>query len=230
MVDLPPVDPIPDPLKAQQGMLLLAVGICLMAWAQVEYTLHEIFVNHVIRQSRNKQRYVVARGVWSAVISFEARLRMIDAAIKGNLYKMEAKRFRVVTGDWRLLYNYTIKMSSLRNEIAHGTMVNCDDKGMMITPYATTIPFRPGIPIEELQSRTRLFNELNLALTWHDLSFASLWKRQLKKHVLDHKPVPDLVLRLRKQKQDQNRDARTRKQKKRLRGKSRRRSEVSRER
>ncbi len=44
-----------------------------MAWASVEHILHEVFVRQVIHQSRNENRFVVARGIWSVVISFEAR-------------------------------------------------------------------------------------------------------------------------------------------------------------
>jgi hypothetical protein len=124
-----------------------------MAWAQVEHTLHQKFVQQLVRQSRNKQRFVIASGVWSAVISFEARLRMVDAAIGGSLFEEEAKHHKLVSTDWRLLKNYTVKMSSFRNEIAHGTIMNFDNKEMMIVPYATAVPFRGGISITEVQAR-----------------------------------------------------------------------------
>src|SRR5439155_26753992 len=103
MATLPPVDLTSQPLQDQTNTLSLAVGNCLMAWANVEHTLHELFVAQVVRQSRNKQRFVVARGIWSVVISFEARLRMTSAAIDGSLYKLETRRYQAVKNDWKLL-------------------------------------------------------------------------------------------------------------------------------
>jgi hypothetical protein len=124
---------------------------------------------------------------------------MVDVSIAGNLYKEDTRRCRTVREDWRLLKNYVVKMSSLRNEIAHGTMMNYDNKEMMITPYATSIPFRDGISISEVNNRAQLFIELDSALKWHELAFAALWKTKLRRLVLNQQPTPDLVLRLRKQ-------------------------------
>jgi hypothetical protein len=104
-----------NPLQAQSAALLLAVGNCLMAWSNVEHSLHGLFVSQVVRQSRNKQRYVIARGIWSEVISFEARLRMTTAAINGTLFKLEERRYQVAKADWKLLSNYIGKMNSFRN-------------------------------------------------------------------------------------------------------------------
>jgi hypothetical protein len=221
MIDLPKEHFTSQPLQVQQIALSHAVGNCLMAWAQVEHTLHEKFVTQLVRQSRNKQRFVIARAVWSAVISFEARLRMVDAAIGGTLFQLETKRCKLVASDWRLLKNYTARMSSLRNEIAHGTMMNFDNKEMKIVPYATAIPFREGISIIEVYDRTNLFNELDKALNWHDLAFSSLWKPPLRRLVLNQQPIPDLILRLRAQ-AAQGRGDQNRKQKKAPRRTSRR--------
>jgi hypothetical protein len=59
-------------------------------------------------------------------------------------------------------------MGRLRNEIAHGTMMNVDSKEMRIIPYTTTIPFREGISINDVQKRTRLFVELVLGIKVSD--------------------------------------------------------------
>ena len=170
-----------------------------MAWAEVEHILHEMFVVNAVHRSRNKNRYVVARGVWSAVLSFEARLKMVDASLLGNLWDKKSRRYLKAKDDWRLLYNYIVKMSSLRNEIAHGTIMNYDNKEMKLTPYATTIPPREGISLTEVQNRANLFVELSRALGWLDFSFSMYWKPKLKRTVLAQQPIPDLVLRLRKQ-------------------------------
>jgi hypothetical protein len=193
------LDPASQPLNVQQVLLTNAVGNCLMVWAGIERLLHAMFSAHVVRQSRNKNKFVIADSIWSAVISFEARLKMVDASINGDLWKEETSRFEKVKADWRLLYNYIVRMSSKRNEIAHGTMMNQDGKAMVIVPYATTIPFRDGISITEVVDRATKFVELERSLDWLILCFSALWKPKLKRAVLSHRPTPDLVLRLRMQ-------------------------------
>ena len=99
------VDITSQPIHVQTTTLSLAVGNCLMAWANVEHTMHELFVAQVVRQSRNKQRFVIARGIWSVIISFEARLRMTGAAVGGKNNRghvlLLATRTRQSGAGWR---------------------------------------------------------------------------------------------------------------------------------
>ena len=99
MTDLPPPHFTTQPLSVQRAMLSHAVGEFLLAWSQVEHSLHEKFCTQLVRQSRNKQRWVIARSVWSQVISFEARLNMTTAAINGTLYNLNTRRFKIVRDD-----------------------------------------------------------------------------------------------------------------------------------
>ena len=46
---------------------------------------------------------------------------MTSAAIDGSFYKLETRRYRTAKDDWKLLSNYIARMSSFRNQIAHGT-------------------------------------------------------------------------------------------------------------
>jgi hypothetical protein len=225
MTDLPPAQPNLTQLQIQQAVLAQAVGSCLMAWSQVESQLLDLFISQIVCQSRNKQRYVIARGIWSAVINFETRVRMIDAAISGSLYKLEQRRFKNAAEDWRLLLHYTKTMATRRNEIAHGTITNYDNKEMMIKPYATTIPTREGISINGVTELISLFVELSNTLSWFSWLLASFWKRNLRRLVLTHHPTPDLILRLRKQKRDRIRAAQIRKRKRARRGPARRQSQ-----
>jgi hypothetical protein len=39
--------------------------------------------------------------------------------------------------DWRLVFNSITKMSSLRNEAAHGMLANFDGKEVKVMPYGT---------------------------------------------------------------------------------------------
>jgi hypothetical protein len=188
-----------QPLAVQTNTLLLAVGNCLMAWATLEQTLCHLFVSQVVRQSRNKQRFVIAKGIWSEIISFEARLRMTTAAINGSLFKLEERRYLTAKNDWKLLSNYVARMSSLRNEIAHGTLMNFDSKEMKIVPYATTIPFKNGISIQEVFDRSQLFNELESAVSRFTSDLSLLWQPRIRRIVSKQLPIPDLLLRLRDQ-------------------------------
>jgi hypothetical protein len=221
MTNPPPIDFNSQPLQVQTSTLLLAVGNCLMAWASVEHSIHELFVSQLVRQSRNKQRFVIARGVWSEVISFEARLRMTTAAINGSLYKLEERRYLVAKGDWKLLSNYTGTMSKLRNEIAHGTMVNIDSKEMKIVPYMTNIPIKEGISIQEVLDRTQLFIELDRTISRYHSDLSLLWQPRIRRLVSKQLPTPDLLLRLRDQ-AARSRGGQKRKQKKAPRRPSRR--------
>ena len=198
MANPPSIDPVAQPLQVQQAILSHAIGTCLMAWANVEHILHEMFVRQVVFQSRNKNRFVVARSIWSVIISFEARLKMVDASINANLWHAKTRRSQQLSADWRLLKNYVTKMSSLRNEIAHGTIMNRDNQEMIVTPYATSIPFRGGISIAEIGSRTKPFLELHDALRWLEF-LSSTWKPKLTRAVLNQRPTPDLMVMLRRQ-------------------------------
>ncbi len=126
-------------------------------------------------------------------------MKMVDASINGNLWNVTTKHSQKLAADWRLLKNYVAKMSILRNEIAHGTIMNLDNKEMIIVPYATTIPFRGGISIAEIGNRTKLFIELHDAVQWLELFSSSGWKPKLKRAVLSQRPTPSLILTLRDQ-------------------------------
>jgi hypothetical protein len=199
-----PIDFTSQPLNLQRAVLANAVGECLMAWAAVKRQLHHIFVYEVIRQSRNKNRWVVARRIWSVIVSFDARLKMVDAAIYANLNGNNSKRVQKLKKDWRLLYNYIGKMNGLRNEIAHGEIMNYDDKEMKLTPFSTTIPHRNGISIQEVMDRTTLFSELSLAVSWLHSSCLARWQANSKLGRLMPMPTHDLVLLLRKKALDQS--------------------------
>jgi hypothetical protein len=196
MSDSQPRNLTPQELLVQRALLAHAVGYCLAAWSGVEGQLHEMFLRQVIFRSRNKNKWVMARFVWSAIISFEGRLNMLDGSITGNLWQLDTRKYKKVKDDWRLIYNYIGKRVSLRNEIAHGTMVNFNTE-MMIVPYATSHPWRDGISIQAINDRAKLFIELDFALQWLSLCLSALWKPSLKRHVLNQRPTPDLVLRLR---------------------------------
>jgi hypothetical protein len=178
-------------LPVQNALIVHAVGECLMAWAMAEETVHELFVQQLVTKSENPNRYTVARSVWFCIIGFDSRLKMADAAIKGNITDA------ATLADWRLLLNYTTKMSSLRNEAAHGMLANFDNKEMKIMPYGTDMLKRTEpLTIAELKRRTELFVELEKALSWFQWSASNQIKPNPHFGTI---PVPELVTALRKQ-------------------------------
>ncbi|MET4802843.1 hypothetical protein [Bradyrhizobium sp. LB11.1] len=162
-----------------------------MAWAMAEETVHELFVQQLVAKSENPNRFTVARSVWFCIIGFDSRLKMADAAIKANI-KDEA-----TLGDWRLLLNYTTKMSALRNEAAHGMLANFNGGEMKIMPYGTDMLKRKEpLTLAELKRRTTLFVDLEKALSWFRWSTGNQIKPD--EHFATM-PIPELVITLRKQ-------------------------------
>lgn len=188
MTETPQTNPS---LPVQNALVVHAVGECLMAWAMAEEATHELFVQQLVTKSDNPNRFTVARSVWFSVIGFDSRLRMADAAIKGNIKDAST------LADWRLLLNYTIKMSTLRNEAAHGMLANFDGVEIKVMPYGTDMLKRKEpLTMTELKCRTALFIDLEKAISWFQWSVGN----QIKPN--EHfatMPVPEIVTTLRKQ-------------------------------
>jgi hypothetical protein len=114
---------------------------------------------------------------------------MADAAIKANISNTD------VLLDWALLKNHTAKMSEFRNEAAHGMLANFDNQEMKIMPYGTDILKRKeALTVEILKARTKLFVDLQTAISW----FHSSTSNQIKPSPHFHNmPVPETILDLR---------------------------------
>jgi len=182
-------------LQTERIALVHAAGECLMAWASFEFYLHEMFVTEVILDSTNPQRYMVARGIWSVVVSFEARLKLVDVAITSNIRNEQVLR------DWKLLRSHTLRMSALRNEIAHGSAVNVDNQRMMIRPYSTSISSKAElVDHAEIIKRIHAFSELQAGIDWLSLCISALRRPDVREHFGDRvQSPPDLIVRLRAQ-------------------------------
>jgi hypothetical protein len=178
-------------LPVQNALIVHAVGECLMAWAMAEESVHELFVQQLVAKSDNPNRFTVARSVWFCIIAFDSRLKMADAAVKANIRDPET------LADWRLLLNYTTRMSALRNEVAHGMLANFDNTEMKIMPYGTDMLKRKEpLTLGELKRRTGLFVALESALSWFSWSTSN----QLKPNPhFATMPVPEVITTLREQ-------------------------------
>jgi hypothetical protein len=196
-------------LHVQRAIICAAAGECLMGWAEVEQALHSIFVDQVVRQSKSKQRYVLAHNIWSTVISFDARSKLVETAIDANFSHLKSRRYRQLRTYWHLLYNYVVSMSKLRNEIAHGTVVNWDDE-IKIAPFFTNRPVRNAVSFEEIGRRTDQFAKLAEAIRWFNHEFLIRWRPSPRQFGLKPRPTPHLVRQLRKEEVTRNRDARKR--------------------
>jgi len=184
------LDPKTLPLPVQTAYMISAIGECLMAWATAEAQLYFLFTAQMVHQSENPQRYIVAGNVWSAIISFETKMRVLHGVIDANIKDSTARE------NWALIYNYVTMMVGKRNEVAHGTIVNVDDKEIVLQPFQWHIPHkRKALSLVQLKKRTADFVELHDTLAWISLQFSLLVKPCPKMH----QPTPDLVLRLQKQ-------------------------------
>lgn len=161
-----------------------AIGECLMAWSTVEFELQFLFR---IALDANP---VASHAVWAAVVSFEARLKILNAAIDANVGDSNFK------ADWRLLHNYASAQARFRNQVAHGTMMNVDGAGPMIEPYFSVTKTRDLLSEKQVRGFAGGFLELAGALNW--IRNAVLVP-PARPDIIAPPPVPDLVLRLRMQ-------------------------------
>jgi hypothetical protein len=183
-----------DPIEKQTREMHEAIGFCLMAWANVEFQLQFLFR---VALGGNP---VTAHEIWSSPRAFEARLNILNVAVKNCARKEEA------SNDWALLRNYTISLSKLRNQIAHATLISENGEKIVLEPYL--IVTRPNRTIERLEvlRRADLFLELSGSINWlqHEKVGPHSPPLQAKLAKLAWQE-PDLVLRLR------NEDAQRRK-------------------
>jgi hypothetical protein len=184
-------------LVQQSIQLQYAMGECISAWANVELRLMILFQFLLGGDGR------IADAVLATPRNFEVRSAMVH-----NVMRIRLKD-RPVLDDWNLVYNYTIYMSSRRNEIAHATMVNETDVGIVLKPYFVLFGHdKPYLKVETVKERARDFLELTQCLNWFVF--------QLPKHPeqppVPAVPIPDLLLRLRTE-DDQRREEQRARQK-----------------
>jgi hypothetical protein len=101
--------------RATDQAMTQAMGDCIASWSHVELSLAQMFMTVVGCKG------IVADTIWTSFLSFEPRTTMLHRVLNVQLENSPH------LDDWNLLYNYTLKMSKERNEIAHSTLLNFDN-------------------------------------------------------------------------------------------------------
>jgi hypothetical protein len=107
-------DPAAESLLAhpERGAVLLQVGECLAAWSQVEHHLLLVFL--ALTHGTDPGQMGAA---FEAVISFEARLAMVDALV-------ERDSDRAFCEAWNALSNKLTRLHRRRHQVAHFSIVH----------------------------------------------------------------------------------------------------------
>lgn len=91
-----------------------AIGDALGRWAGVEWEVCRLFCKCVNAESTGP----AMSGYW-AVASFDARLKMTDAAVR-TLLIVEPK---AINDEWNAINNHLVRKNRTRNKLAHGSFV-----------------------------------------------------------------------------------------------------------
>ncbi|MEI9418091.1 hypothetical protein [Mesorhizobium sp. Cs1321R2N1] len=92
-----------------------AVGRAVMTWGYVEWLHSELFQQVATGQAGNQP---LVRAYW-AIVSFEGKHKMVDAAMREALSKHPGFLAR-----WINISNRLQRKSRVRNKLAHGTLVS----------------------------------------------------------------------------------------------------------
>lgn len=123
-----------ETLKGETEMYV-AFGKALATWAYVEWLHSELFGLIASGQAQNKP---LQRAYW-AIVSFDAKHKMVDAALREALSKHPSYLAR-----WNNLSNRLHTKSKLRNRLAHAQLAEFHNEGvpnslaMVTSIYAST--------------------------------------------------------------------------------------------
>src|SRR5690242_11018928 len=136
-------DPKPTAAEIEQRAILWSVGDCLQAWSEVEHSLTTLF-----RYLMNSDQPAKDTGIFSAVISFEARLAMITYLVD----EFEKDDFQK---SWAALSNKLTKSYRKRHEVAHFTIIASVKTGIpVLSPFYTVArPPEKKFSSKELRER-----------------------------------------------------------------------------
>jgi hypothetical protein len=174
-----------DELEKQKQAFYEPMGRCIAAWANVEVVLMFVFQRTVGGDIR------IADSLLATPRNFEVRSSMIHNAMRIALGN------KVLLDDWNLVFNYMTSLASKRNEIAHSTLIQEDDKRVVLRPYFTILgERRDALTVEIISQRARDFEELAGCVGWF---IRHLPHTPPLPPQVPPAPEPDLLLRLRKQ-------------------------------
>ncbi|KCZ57882.1 hypothetical protein HY36_11945 [Hyphomonas atlantica] len=114
--------------------LLLEVGRCLDVWSVVELNLAAIFSYLYVPTCEPPHARVAIRAPFDAVVSFDARLTMLDTAVVNSPIANSLVRER-----WPALSNRLSKKYKKRHEVAHFSITRTKnpDAPATLQPFST---------------------------------------------------------------------------------------------
>jgi hypothetical protein len=153
-----------------------AVGRAISAWSWVEEELCWIFIRVVLPSPDLEMTHShhIGTGFW-AVESFRGKLNMLDSSLRQRMASHPK-----ITKDWATLYKRAREKNGLRNDLAHGTVMNYGppehtfwvpslhkdlhmNVSELMARYRTGLPFdllpADRLSAKEIGDRTQSFNE-----------------------------------------------------------------------
>jgi hypothetical protein len=133
-----------DPEK-ERAKLTHLVGECIMAWSGVEKSLTVLYCEclGVTTFGLIGPEFWLHTWIFDSVISIDARLDMIEAALGFQRGKLDTdpafanSPWRPVFDRWSPMRAKIRKRYNKRNEIAHSEIVATDTDGLRLKPYPT---------------------------------------------------------------------------------------------
>jgi len=150
----------PDNELSEHDKVLLEVGRCLNAWSKVEKNLASFFVDlHLPHGVTPLDKYFPLRAAIDAVISFEARLTMIDASVKTSMLADA-----LIKSKWPNLKNRLLKQYKKRHQVAHFelTIINSRPAIQPFPTFSASWSKTGEVPLtsKDIRKRTSVFEEL----------------------------------------------------------------------
>ncbi len=134
----------------------MAVGECLMTWAMVERDLSLVYNDCLNSTTGPITNIGIHVAVFDAVISIDARMGMIAAAInwKANSEEIAANPFIELKTEWEHIRKRVRKGYNKRNEVAHSDIIQwADDNGVQVVRLAPFPTFTNGTFIIRLSHK-----------------------------------------------------------------------------
>jgi hypothetical protein len=148
--------------------LMQQVGYCLQAWSGVEYQMARLFL--ALHGALGMPNYFALQAAYEGVISFEARLSMLNQSILHDERTKGIFRER-----WNPLHNKISRMARRRAQVAHFSCIeNQDAKGefaqIRLMPFMTMTGMLSGkvssqpLTADQLKTRASAFSRLTLRM------------------------------------------------------------------
>lgn len=140
------------------GILMLAMGHCLLQWATVETHLALLF--HTLFGPDRE----TASLFWGRIRSFEAKLQILNDLVSLRLNNTQ-KRL------WQSLFEHTMALYRKRNQVAHSTLVSGSNGAPALEPFST--PFSENartLSKSDLDVFAKEFSELTSAILYFNLN------------------------------------------------------------